>query len=223
MDESLASAAQRMKSAQTNFITAPSAYIESVSESESDSDDDQILAVTRAEKKTTDLRKGFQGVFPPARKKHADSHPRTKDQMPKATSPTKGKHTDIPTPPQTPVDIPSVPIDPNDSDMLIEDEPMPTPTERTSQASANHLPPQHPPNPLPQPAKHNPRRSDVQNQVDQMGVLSRILNQPVTLAVGEVFGISKDLTNHLHHVLKPKAMNVPPSVQANIIDMGANP
>ena len=52
-----------------------------------------------------------------------------------------------------------------------------------------------------------------------MGVLSRILNQPVKLAVGGVFGISKDLTKHLYHILKPKAMNVPPSVQANIIDM----
>ena len=53
--------------------------------------------------------------------------------------------------------------------------------------------------------KRIPRKSEVQSQVDQMNVLGRILSQPVTLAVGEVFGISKELTHHLQDVLKPKS------------------
>ena len=45
--------------------------------------------------------------------------------------------------------------------------------------------------PQTQMSKRPPRRSEVQSQVNQMTILSRILNQPVTLAVGEVFGIVK--------------------------------
>ena len=36
---------------------------------------------------------------------------------------------------------------------------------------------------------------DWKYQVDQMTILGRILSQPVTLAVGEVFGISKEMTS----------------------------
>lgn len=44
----------------------------------------------------------------------------------------------------------------------------------------------------------------MQSQVDQRNVLGRILSQPVTLQVGEVFGISKEMTSGLRDVLKPK-------------------
>lgn len=52
--------------------------------------------------------------------------------------------------------------------------------------------------------KKAPRQSEVQSQVDQRNVLGRILSQPVTLQVGEVFGISKEMTLGLRDVLKPK-------------------
>ncbi|EED80363.1 predicted protein [Postia placenta Mad-698-R] len=53
--------------------------------------------------------------------------------------------------------------------------------------------------------KRVPKKSDVQAQVDQMKILGKVLSTPVTLAVGEVFGISKEMSQHLQNVLKPKS------------------
>ena len=68
--------------------------------------------------------------------------------------------------------------------------------------------------------KRPPRRSEVQAQVDRMNVLGRILSQPVTLAVGEVFGISKEMTASLREVLKPKTNMV--SAEKSLTDKGTN-
>ncbi|KAH9925198.1 uncharacterized protein B0H18DRAFT_1119623 [Fomitopsis serialis] len=56
-----------------------------------------------------------------------------------------------------------------------------------------------------EPQKRVPRQSQVQAQVDPWNVLAKALNAPVTLPVGEIFGISKEMSAHLQEVLKPKA------------------
>ncbi|EPS92538.1 hypothetical protein FOMPIDRAFT_1137642, partial [Fomitopsis schrenkii] len=51
--------------------------------------------------------------------------------------------------------------------------------------------------------KRVPRQNQVQAQVDQWQLLGKVLSTPVTLQVGEVFGMSKEMSHHLQEILKP--------------------
>ena len=58
------------------------------------------------------------------------------------------------------------------------------------------------------PEKH-PRQSEVAAQVKPMGVLNQVLNTRIDLAIGEVLGISKDLSALLGDKIKPKSTKPP--------------
>ena len=48
------------------------------------------------------------------------------------------------------------------------------------------------------------RRSDAQEKIDQSEVLTKVLKTPITMDLGEVFGISRELSGRLLDLLKPK-------------------
>ena len=48
------------------------------------------------------------------------------------------------------------------------------------------------------------RQSAVSAQVRPVDVMNKILNTPITLAVGEVMGVSKDVSSLIQDILKPK-------------------
>ena len=47
-------------------------------------------------------------------------------------------------------------------------------------------------------------KSKIQNQVDPNKILTKLLETPITLAVGEVLGISKKMTHYLQEAIKVK-------------------
>ena len=226
--ETLEAAVKRLRSVHANFVTATSTYQEPIPEtyeceyfSEDDSFDEETFTVTRAQGKAKERRKDFSGVYPPARKMHEDKHPRFqprdtshKENMPlppsRATRNTAPIRKPVPIEPEQPV-VPPKPetvdkprFNPNDSDAFMEDETISAP-----KTSVPFTDLQNVKDDARVIIKRIPRKSEVQSQVDQMNVLGRILSQPVTLAVGEVFGISKELTHHLQDVLKPKISAAP--------------
>ncbi|KAK7681970.1 hypothetical protein QCA50_014933 [Cerrena zonata] len=223
--EPFEAAIKRLRSMQANFVTAihnshdiPMETYDCEYISDEGSSDDEIYVATRSQGFAKERRRDFNGVYPPARKQHEDKHPRfqpkdsfRKENIPppassqvKRSTPPK-KVDEPPVKPPKPVVVDQPRFDPNDSDAFMEDEaiskPMNSPvtmkTPRIDNEDSRVI------------LKRIPRKSEVQSQVDQMNVLGRILSQPVTLAVGEVFGISKELTHHLQDVLKPKNPTVP--------------
>ncbi|KAI0082991.1 hypothetical protein BDY19DRAFT_998973 [Irpex rosettiformis] len=99
----------------------------------------------------------------------------------------------------------SVNFDPNDSDQIMEDISLPKP----------NPPPNQPRPPLRNTRNdpeqeinrdRSPRKSDIQNQVDSQVVLTKLLQTPVTLAVGEVLGVSREMSHQLQEVMKVKSI-----------------
>lgn len=112
--------------------------------------------------------------------------------------------------PAQPIDVGKRTFDPLDDDAIMDDEfgdtdaPKPKkkslPTAKETKGKPREV--------RFEPVKRVPKQSEVQSQVDQLQILGKVLNTPVTLVVGEVFGISKEMSHHLQDVLKPK----PPAV-----------
>ena len=75
-DETLAAAAKRLKAVQANYVSVHQIMTSTHHVEESESEFEEVNQVaTRASQKGKDLRRGFEGVFPPARKKHQAEHP----------------------------------------------------------------------------------------------------------------------------------------------------
>ncbi|KAK7687209.1 hypothetical protein QCA50_009714 [Cerrena zonata] len=207
-EETLAAAARRLKPVQANYVSVHQAVIKEkfLDNSEEDYedfyDDDFSYLATRNSKQTQEARRGFQGVFPPARTKHADEHPRRHivKQDTHVELPSTGKVTKNP----VPVDVNPPAFDPEDVNMFVDDPPKAAATNKPDIISKS-------PAEIQAILKRIPRQSEIQAQVDRMNVLGRVLSQPVTLAVGEIFGISKEMTHHLQDVLKLK-----PTVKSNL-------
>ncbi|CAL1712335.1 unnamed protein product [Somion occarium] len=215
-DEPLATAAVRLHpTPQANFIAVNHATIEEVTDEDyqevgedgelSDDEGDGRNAawpVTRTPKSTTAARKEkFEGVLMPPRKfldkrdeKTRSAKGNKENVLPRKKNfeyPSNGK---IPEP--VPVDVErDIPVD-NHSDIIMDEElgmREPLGERNASKNLENHSP-----------EKRIPRHSEIQAQVDRLNVLTKVLNTPVTLAVGEVFGMSKEMSTHLLDVLKPK-------------------
>ena len=209
--ESFESAIKRLAPVQSHFITTQTYHIQDpapeeyhcdyLESEESDYNPDTFIA-TRTQYANKDKRKEFQDTFPSARKNHESRHPRfSGDSVRKENIPPKAIPKSDPPKPPKPVAVDPPRFDPNDSDAFMEDDSVP-PIRRTPITVKDFRKDNEDGQVV---VKRIPRKSEVQSQVDQMNVLGRILSQPVTLAVGEVFGISKELTHHLQDVLKPKS------------------
>ncbi|KAK7692990.1 hypothetical protein QCA50_004632 [Cerrena zonata] len=126
-EETLAAAARRLKPVQANYVSVHQAVIKEkfLDNSEEDYedfyDDDFSYLATRNSKQTQEARRGFQGVFPPARTKHADEHPRRHivKQDTHVELPSTGKVTKNP----VPVDVNPPAFDPEDVNMFVDDPP----------------------------------------------------------------------------------------------------
>ena len=109
----------------------------------------------------------------------------------------------------TPVDTHKSAYDPSKDDSIMED---------TSQPSKISLPERK---------KFTPRQSTISSQVNPQDVVYKILSTPITLAVGEVMGVSKELSSMFQDVLKFKSTKpethivsfVENSVRGNLIKL----
>ncbi len=103
-------------------------------------------------------------------------------------------------------------FDPNDSDQLMEDVALPKPPPQEPAAAKPKSSPRVNRNePEPEHRERTARRSEIQNQVDSNQVLSKLLKTPVTLAVGEVLGVSKEMSQQLQEAIKVKTTRPPVS------------
>ena len=53
--------------------------------------------------------------------------------------------------------------------------------------------------------KRSPRKSELQNYVSPKSVLDKVLNTPVTVAVGELLAVSKEVSHQVQEVIKLKS------------------
>ncbi|KAK7692704.1 hypothetical protein QCA50_004337 [Cerrena zonata] len=193
-DEPLIAAIERLRPIQNHYISISPARVEDYESDSSDSEDEDeeenVFVATRSSVKNNQFRKTTsEKVFNPSRKKHEESHPRFGDK--RKTDKKVQPEEILPVPTNSvPISVDDTIFNPQDDDALMEDT-----SETIKQKDLSVV------------AKQIPKQSEVQSQVDQRNVLSRILNQPVTLAIEEVFGISKEMISKLREVLKPK----PPS------------
>ncbi|KAH9830316.1 uncharacterized protein C8Q71DRAFT_862606 [Rhodofomes roseus] len=125
------------------------------------------------------------------------------DRATQPTVPTEHNRREMPTTPKQPIDVTSRQFDADNDDEIMEDVSPPKQSStqsRTTDDTTKRSEPAKAETP-----KRTPRQSQVQAQVDTWHVLGKVLNTPVTLPVGEIFGISKEMSSHLQEVLKPKA------------------
>ncbi|GJE97289.1 hypothetical protein PsYK624_135050 [Phanerochaete sordida] len=186
-----------------------------------------VLEATRADKTITSNRKErFDGVWIPTPKELEER--RKKQNLPPTPfrrGPPRGARGEAgPSRAQVPVSVPApdpvpVPVDvspptfnPNDDDAFMEDLTRPPPPSSKGKQRAE---------PMRDITNHKaklaggktdvegglrrqPRRSDVQAQSDPKNMLSKVLNAPITIAVGELLGVSKEMAQQVQEVIKPK-------------------
>ena len=70
--------------------------------------------------------------------------------------------------------------------------------------------------PAGQQQEKHPRQSEVAAQVKPVGVLNQVLNTRIDLAIGEVLGISKELSALLGDKIKPKSTKLPVPIAASL-------
>ncbi|KAI0083412.1 hypothetical protein BDY19DRAFT_998594 [Irpex rosettiformis] len=104
-------------------------------------------------------------------------------------------------------------FDPNDSDQLMEDIAIPkAPVNTPPSVKPKTTPRVNRNEPDPEHKERTTRRSDIQNQVDSSEVLNKLLKTPITLAVGEVLGVSKEMSQQLQEAIKVKTTRCNPGV-----------
>jgi hypothetical protein len=116
---------------------------------------------------------------------------------PKPKAPVKEKEVVIE---PTPVTIREPEWDPEDEGQMIEDE-----AAFQNRKEKRQIPSQPLQDKTNDRKKPNPRQSAVSAHVDPMAVLTRLLSTPVQLQVGEVLGVSKELSGLLNDSIKLKA------------------
>lgn len=225
-EEPLVTAVERLRPVQSNFISIHQArveeYLSSESESSEDSDDSDsdvaVYTMTRSGRKIIHPRKELDNGFQPKKRRHVEefNSPPVK-RLAKPKEPTKKTVEEIIPVPKlpTPITVENTQFNPQDDDAFMEDD-----TRNLEGVQVKPEPKETDTTTVTPWTKKAPRQSEVQSQVDQRNVLGRILSQPVTLAVGEVFGISKEMTASLRDVLKPKPA---PKVQIVEIPEGKHP
>lgn len=233
-EEPLIKAITRQMVPQSNFVTVnhiqahemTDDYYESdYYESDSESSDFDIeyeepygLAVTRSGKRiTTNRQEKNEGVIGAAKKEFNRRRIRPREDSAQAPRyqdlKKRNNENDVKATPATeklpthkPIDVfPPAAINPNDSDTIMEDPELPKRPPATSTPIVKARIPSTPDkeNPAPQ-EKRVARKSEVQTNVDPLGILEKVLKTPVTLQIGEVFGISREMAHHLQDAIKPK-------------------
>lgn len=227
-NETIVKAIIRHGQAQSNYITVNHATIQDSetdgysSDTESDSDADlgyerDAYAAARAAKSTTTRRQDkMEGVPGEAKKEFARKRIRTRggDENEVPTKPHRAApkvgpfkprfgpvEVSIPVPVQTPIDVFRTPvIQIAEPDVVMEDPAIRQP-KKVSAPSKDGTRNDKDQNPS---DKRQPRKSEIQTNVDPVGILNKVLQTPVTLQIGEVFGISKEMTHHLQDAIRPK-------------------
>ena len=174
----------------------------------------QSYEVERPEKQiTARKRQVLDGVYPPrlkeGGKENRPANPETgrairpgkSTTAPPARAMDKGKERARPrkAQEQSPVDVHAPRYDAGRDDQIIEDSP------QIGQKRPRVEAPDVPNQVAKVPDKRLPRKSAISNHVDPFKLLNHVLNAKVELAVGEVFGVSRELSQMLADSIKPKA------------------
>ncbi|KAI0734990.1 hypothetical protein BC629DRAFT_1600777 [Irpex lacteus] len=218
MGEPLIDAVRRLQASSTNLVT--------VEEEEANDQDEEVFAVQYPMRQDYDFfkddpydldllaypvqpatrsgRRADGGYAPPPRK---DSGVRS------TTRPARGKENIGSRPTQGPVEVDVPMFNPDDDNDIIEDT-RPVirgPRGKPPGIRASDLPDSNQTSKDPkssvqqeESAKRTPRQSELQHHVNPVAILDKLLSAPVNLQVGELMAVSKEMTQRMQEVLKPK-------------------
>ncbi len=238
--EPICDAADRLWKPQVNFITYTAQIRpeedshDEYEESEGGDSEYEIYPVTRSQKSITERRKEvFDGVHvPPLRKQNAPAQqksapPGTSRKPPSNIIPSKPSPKPKPlkqvkfepVPVHTPVDVakPYRDYNPDDDDAIMEDV---RPSKKKLGNDSRKDPQKENVGPTQEKKTTKiPRYSDIARQVSPYSVLNKVLNTKLEMQVGDILGVSKDVSQLLSNVLKTKQQTAPPPVvqPANIV------
>ncbi|KAF7794900.1 hypothetical protein EIP86_006043, partial [Pleurotus ostreatoroseus] len=177
--------------------------------------------VGRPTKRITEARKDKNdGILGDAKKEIARKRAKARNEEEEASKPrTRSspknapykpkRQVEVSIPVQTPIDVFRTPIIPTgDNDVIMED-PALKPVRKNNGPRKENAKTDKESKEGQITEKRIPRKSEIQANVDPLGVLSKVLQTPVTLQVGEVFGISKEMTHHLQDAIRPKRPEQP--------------
>ncbi|EKM49115.1 uncharacterized protein PHACADRAFT_107488, partial [Phanerochaete carnosa HHB-10118-sp] len=109
--------------------------------------------------------------------------------------------TPIPVAPRpVPIEVKPAAFDPADDDAIMEDATVPPADQRRKKQTGRPM--EHAGNE--EPAQKRPRRSEIQEHVNPKTMLDRVLNAPITVAVGELLAVSREMTQQVQEVIRPK-------------------
>ena len=192
-------------------VILPSNYYMSQYYDESDSDYD-VYAAERTERTIRNARKEkFDGVWPPDKRKQRDQIRR-----PEATAGREKENTVPPTvkpkvttQTPTPVEVHKpILVNPEDSDAFMEDDFAKTTKSRKPATVKKDTPPatraaEQEGEKEPTKERHA-RVSDLQSRTNVQGILQKVLKAPITIEVGEILGVSKEMAHQVQEALKPR-------------------
>ena len=124
----------------------------------------------------------------------------------------------------TPKDaIQSVSIDANNSDAIMEDPSVPSVPAKPA-AQKDNKPKGPKPGSKTEADKRTPRQSELQILADPQKVFKKMMDTQVSLQIGELFGVSKPLSNMMQDAIRPKQAKTnyieePEQVKANLVLM----
>ncbi|KIP02205.1 hypothetical protein PHLGIDRAFT_79469, partial [Phlebiopsis gigantea 11061_1 CR5-6] len=120
---------------------------------------------------------------------------RMPDAVPRAVNSTPA--------PEIPVGYPRPVFDPNNDDHIMEDEPRPVQAKHRDEPPHMQSPHSEPEKrPKTELEKRQPRRSELQAFVDTKLMLEKVLRAPITVAIGELLAVSKEMSNQVQDVIK---------------------
>ena len=243
-DETLVSAIKRALAPQSNFIpifdTASSyptrevysarrkSLWEDESEDESDEDDwqGQVYGPDRQLRSTTQARKEkFDGVWMPPKRQFPDK--RNKENFPEKPpfQPSSSRQAPQAFNP-TPIDVHQPSFNPNDPRSFQEDPSLAKKAKKDAKgkerATQDHDVPMADAEAKKE-DKRSPRKSELQGIVNPKVVLDKVLNTPVTMAVGELLAVSKEVSQQVQEVIKVKSTKGPEKAMAQLAETGNFP
>ena len=147
-------------------------------------------------------------------KEYEYAHKAHRAQKPERSRVTKPRNPDPPAPSRpivpTPVAVQPTAFDPMDDDQIMEDltnKPA-APVKPTGKGKEQPKAPAETERARPakdEADRRQPRRSEIQEKVKPTEVLQKVLNTPVTMAMGELLAVSKEMSAHVQDVIKPKS------------------
>ena len=159
----------------------------------------------RSEKSTQQARKEkFDGVWVPQRKSmRKDKENVLEPRVPEPVIPKKQASESRPT---HPVDVHPPMFNPQDNQAFQED-PQGVMKKKEDKGKAKKSATQDITMKETSPSEQRfPRQSELQKQVNPRSVLDKVLNTPVTMAVGELLAVSKEVSHQVQEVIKPKSL-----------------